>query len=128
MKFAMLQHSQPLRVCGIFPKGDRMGLIINKNAILCSGFTAAALWFGVAPMYAFFLGAFLLYMPFRILFGTNVVSQTGAISSVGTILAHSWLEYSLFNSFIIGAVAGYAFLFWWIFFVPKLFLKNTSLV
>ena len=106
-----------------------MGLVINKNAILCSGFTAIALWFGFNPLYAFIMGAILFYMPFRILFRTNIVSQTGAVSSASTIFAYSWFQYSLFNSFIFGAVAGYVFVYWWIFFMPKLFLsRNTSLV
>ena len=98
-----------------------MGIIIEKASILCSTFTVIALLMGVNPLYAFLIGGIGLFAPLRILLGGKILSQTGVMASLGSLTAFNFFGYSWLNAWLIGAAAGYFYLYWWLFFYPRIF-------
>ncbi len=101
-----------------------MGLIINKTAIIASALTAASLYFGQKPLYAFLLGAIILLTPIRFLIpggeDKKIISETGIISSLGVLFAFITLGLDLNKALIFGIITGYAYVAWWIFVMPKI--------
>lgn len=100
-----------------------MGIIFNTAAFLGSGLTAMSLRIGFNPMYAFLLGAVLLYIPIKLLlpFGSKkIISETAIIGSAGTIFAFTSMGYAWTAAFMFGVFIGYFYLYWWIFFFPRI--------
>ena len=99
-----------------------MGLILNKTAILASALTAAALFFELNPLYAFLLGAIILLTPIRFAIpgeDKKIISETGIVASAGVIAAFTTLSLGLNHAVLVGIAAGYAYVFWWVFVMPK---------
>lgn len=94
-----------------------MGIVIEKASILCSAFTVVALALGLGPVYALLVGV-VTFIPVRMFIGGKVVSQTGIFASLAAVVAAVWLGAPLLNAFIIGTLAGYFYLYWWLFFFP----------
>lgn len=108
-----------------------MGLLFNSAAILASGITAGSLYLGLGPVWAFLLGALILYAPLKNLLpigkSKKPVSETGIVSSLITILFFSFWNYSVLYSSLMGIAAGYLYLYWWLFIFPKIFLPKNDL-
>ena len=101
-----------------------MGIIINKSAILCSGFAVLGIMLGLNPYFAFVL-SILSFIPVRIILGGKFFSQTGAFASFGAVAGMTYLGFSPFQAFLLGTCTGYIFLYFWILVVPKL-LKDKN--
>ena len=100
-----------------------MGIVFNTPSFVTSALTAGGLYLGLEPVKAFMLGAIILYIPIRLLlpFGSKkIFSETGIMASLGTIFAFITLGFALTHAIIFGVMIGYAYLYWWLFFFPRL--------
>ena len=100
-----------------------MGIIFNTAAILSSGLTALTLKLGISPKFAFLIGAILLFVPIKFLLpfaSKKAFSETGIIASIGVIAGYIMLNLGLWHAFLFGVGAGYAYLYFWIFALPRI--------
>lgn len=108
-----------------------MGLLFNSAAVLAGSITAGALFIGLGPVWAFLLGAFILYAPLKIALplgkSKKPVSETGIISAFMTMAAFSFWGYSALYSAGIGMISGYLYLYWWLFIFPKFITPRNTL-
>ena len=100
-----------------------MGIIFNTAAILSGGLTALTLKLGIEPKFAFVLGAILLFIPLKFLIpfaSKKAFSETGIIASIGVILGYVMFSFGLWHAFLFGVGLGYAYLYFWIFVMPRI--------
>lgn len=96
-----------------------MGIILERASIVCSAATIVAMMLGLDPFNAFIVGIVAL-MPVRMLLGGSLVSQTGMFASAGAVATYYYLGFAPMNAFLVGAASGYFWLYWWIFFYPRI--------
>ena len=100
-----------------------MGIIFNTAAILSGVLTALTLKLGIEPKFAFVLGAILLFIPLKCLIpfaSKKAFSETGIIASIGVILGYVMFSFGLWHAFLFGVGLGYAYLYFWIFVMPRI--------
>jgi len=106
---------------------NSMGLLFNSAAIISSAITSVSLYLGATEIYAFILGAVLLYIPVKMLlpFGSKKpLSQTAIVASMCAV-AYSSAGMTYASSFLFAVISAYVYIYWWLLIYPKFFLKKS---
>lgn len=102
-----------------------MGLVFEKASIFCSAFAVLALVLGANPYLAFAV-SMAGFVPVRMILGGKMFSQTGAFAAFWAVISVQYLHFSPMQSFFLGAGSGYAFLYFWIFAMPKILKEPVN--